>query len=153
MTAPGGLPLSDDAELIFLGSIEPTLVDLFRFSAATWNTHRIHFDAECARGEGFADVVLQAHLHGTYMLQSFLAWAGPGTRVTSYSWRNRVPVSPGQKLAIFGRQTSSKDQDGVVTLTFEVEERLVDGSAAVSGLIVAQLPSVLPLVQPEAKAD
>ncbi len=40
-------------------------VQLFLYSAATWNPHRIHYDAEYARFEGHPDVIvhgpLQAH--------------------------------------------------------------------------------------------
>ena len=34
---------------------------LFRFSALTYNAHRIHYDRDYARAEGYPDLVVQAH--------------------------------------------------------------------------------------------
>ncbi|GAA0899594.1 MULTISPECIES: hotdog family protein [Streptomyces violaceusniger group] len=57
-------------------------VQLFRFSAVSWNAHRIHYDAEFAASEGFADVVVQSTLHGEMLGRYALEWAGPGARLT-----------------------------------------------------------------------
>ena len=48
----------------------PGHVDLFLFSAITWNAHRIHYDAEFSRNdEKLPDVVVQRSLHGCYLAE------------------------------------------------------------------------------------
>ena len=54
----------------------PTTIQLFRFSAVTWNAHRIHFDKPYAATEGYPDVLVQAHLHGSFLYQAVADWAG-----------------------------------------------------------------------------
>ena len=53
----------------------PTALNLFRFSAVTWNAHRIHYEPEYARSEGHPDILVQAHLHGSYLSQLVMDWA------------------------------------------------------------------------------
>ncbi|MER5935815.1 acyl dehydratase [Streptomyces sp. NPDC001928] len=63
-------------------------VQLFRFGAVSWNSHRIHYDAPFAASEGFPGVVVQSTLHGETLTRHALAWAGPNARLLSVSWRN-----------------------------------------------------------------
>ncbi|MDW6064467.1 hypothetical protein SAZ11_49175 [Streptomyces sp. FXJ1.4098] len=53
-------------------------MQLFRFSAVSWNAHRIHYDAEFAASEGFPDTVVQSTLHGEMLSRHALDWAGRG---------------------------------------------------------------------------
>ncbi len=54
----------------------PSTVGLFRFSAMTWNAHRIHYDKAYAQTEGYPDVLVQSHLHGSYLAQAVMDWGG-----------------------------------------------------------------------------
>jgi hydroxyacyl-ACP dehydratase HTD2-like protein with hotdog domain len=77
----------------------PGELDLFMFSAATWLTHRIHFDREYARTEGFDDLVVHGPLQGAYLSQMLSALADDcGGKVVSLSYRHRRPVYCGQRL-------------------------------------------------------
>jgi hydroxyacyl-ACP dehydratase HTD2-like protein with hotdog domain len=107
---------------------KPTNLQLFRFSAVTWNSHRIHYDLEEARREGFPDVLVQSHLHGCYLLRTVLDWAGPGAILRRFSWRNRAVASPGDELTCSGEASVVEgllvgcdirevNQDGVVVAT------------------------------------
>jgi hydroxyacyl-ACP dehydratase HTD2-like protein with hotdog domain len=73
-------------------------VQLFRFSAVSWNSHRIHYDAEFAASEGFPGVVVQSTLHGETLTRYALAWAGPNSRLETVSWRNRTTAVAGELL-------------------------------------------------------
>jgi 3-methylfumaryl-CoA hydratase len=70
---------------------------LFRFSALTYNTHRIHYDQEWARREGYDDLVvhgpLQALLMGELMRRSGIPLTG-----SRYSYRLVAPVVGAQTL-------------------------------------------------------
>lgn len=71
----------------------PTL--LFRYSAVTFNTHRIHYDYPYAtEEEGYPGLVVHGPLIATYMLHGFLQ-ANPDKTITHFSYRGLRPlVSP-----------------------------------------------------------
>jgi hypothetical protein len=50
-----------------------TALQLFRYSPATWNPHRIHFDESYAREEGHAGVALHSHLRAALAVRSGFA--------------------------------------------------------------------------------
>ena len=75
-----------------------THVQLFRFSAVSWNAHRIHYDLEFARESGFSGVLVQSTLHGELLARAALTAAGDGARLRRIAWRNRHPAFAGQTL-------------------------------------------------------
>ena len=95
----------------------PTTVQLFRYSSVTWNAHRIHYEREYALREGHADVLVQAHLHGAFLLQMIGDWIGPRGRLVSFGWSNRGRAIPGDTLTCTGR---------VIAKRVEVDRHLVD---------------------------
>jgi hydroxyacyl-ACP dehydratase HTD2-like protein with hotdog domain len=80
----------------------PTTVQLFRFSAVTWNPHRIHYDRPYAIEEGYPDVLVQSHLHGCFLAHTALTWAGRGARLVKFRWENRHFAIPGDVLTCGG---------------------------------------------------
>jgi len=76
----------------------PSHVQLFRFSAVSWNAHRIHYDQAFARRAGFPDVLVQSTLHGELLARAALAAAGDGARLRRIAWRNQHPAFAGQTL-------------------------------------------------------
>lgn len=67
-------------------------VSLFRYSALTFNGHRIHFDRDYARdAEGYPGLVVHAPYAATLLLDLF-ARETPGARVTGFSFRARRPL-------------------------------------------------------------
>jgi hydroxyacyl-ACP dehydratase HTD2-like protein with hotdog domain len=50
----------------------PSHLQLFLFSAATANPHRIHYDQSYARSEGYPDVIVQAHLHAAFLYEALM---------------------------------------------------------------------------------
>lgn len=64
-----GQPLEPDVTWVSRKTIEPTSVLLFRFSALTFNAHRIHYDRDYARNEeGYPDLVVHGPLIATLLL-------------------------------------------------------------------------------------
>ncbi|HSS25225.1 MAG TPA: hypothetical protein VLL82_12690 [Mycobacterium sp.] len=55
-----------------------TTFQLFRYSAVTWNPHRIHFDEAYAREEGHAGVALHSHLRAALALRCVTEGLGRG---------------------------------------------------------------------------
>ena len=84
---------------------------LFRFSALTYNGHRIHYDGDYARGvEGYPERVVHGPL--TAMLLSGLA-AMEG-EPSAFTFRARAPLFCGDTLRLRGR----RDEDRIVLTAF-----------------------------------
>ncbi len=72
--------------------VEPDATMLFRYSALTFNGHRIHYDAAYARTvEGYDGLVL----HGPLMATLLLGLAGRHGEVARFSFRGTAPVTVG----------------------------------------------------------
>ncbi|MGW2509090.1 acyl dehydratase [Streptomyces scopuliridis] len=108
-------------------------VQLFRFSAVSWNAHRIHYDAGFAASEGHPDVVVQSTLHGETLSRYALEWAGPGAALTSVSWRNRATAVAGERLTWTATVRDSEPCDGGVRVTLDVSVLKDDGAPCVTG--------------------
>jgi acyl dehydratase len=105
----------------------PTSAQIFRFSAATWNSHRIHYDDAYATSEGYPAVLVQAHLHGSFLVQAVLDWSGAGTRLRRFRWENRHLAVPGDILTCTGKVISALEEGSVGIVSCELEERNQDG--------------------------
>lgn len=83
--------------------VTPSEVLLFRYSALTFNTHRIHYDLPYATGvEGYPGLVVQGPLMGTLLLDLCGRQLGPQP-LASFSFRARSPAFAGQPLSLVGR--------------------------------------------------
>jgi hydroxyacyl-ACP dehydratase HTD2-like protein with hotdog domain len=80
----------------------PSRLQLFRFSAVTWNSHRIHYDESYARSEGHADVVVQSTLRGEQLLGVVRSWFGDRGEIRMFEWRNLLPAHPDQTVTCTG---------------------------------------------------
>lgn len=115
----------------------PTTIQLFRFSAVTWNAHRIHYDQAYAREEGYADVLVQSHLHGCFLAHSVLAWAGPDARLIRFRWENRHFAVPGDVLTVTGSVTLVDGNQ----VTCELQEVNQEGRLCAPAWATLELPS------------
>ena len=115
-----------------------TRAQLFWYSAATWNPHRIHYDKDYAAVEGHPDLLVHGPLQGAWLSQYVTDWMGPHGRLLGLSWQNRARAFPESDLTFKGRVTSVSD-DGVVEL--EVWEENADGQVLMPGTARVQLPA------------
>jgi len=91
------------AEAQWSRRILPDPVLLFRYSALTFNSHRIHYDRDYAIGvEGYPGLVLQGPLTATLLLD-LLYREVPGAQVVTFSFRGIRPLLEGQPLQVQGR--------------------------------------------------
>jgi hydroxyacyl-ACP dehydratase HTD2-like protein with hotdog domain len=106
---------------------------MFRFSAVTWNAHRVHYDLDYATTvEGHEGLLVQAYLLSSYLCQMLTAWGGPTSRIATISYRTRRPVHAGTPVHCWGRQTHVIDGDGFQEFDFEIG-LTADGRDAVTG--------------------
>ena len=80
----------------------PDEIDLFRFSAVTWNAHRIHYDADYARDvEGYPATVQNGGLTMQLLLDA-AARRAPGQRLARATARLTRPIYVGQTVTLAG---------------------------------------------------
>lgn len=84
-------------------TVEPSTVMLFRYSAVTYNGHRIHYDLDyVTREEGYPGLVVHGPLIATKMSRAF-AHAHPDKKVTSFSYRGLRPLIAPAPFEVAGR--------------------------------------------------
>lgn len=111
-------------EAVLSSSFVADAVTLFRFSALTYNGHRIHYDRPYATGEeGYPDLVVHGPL--TAMMLAGLAETDRGP-LSSLTFRARKPLFRGKPVALRGVPGESGnvyltafDEAGAVTMTAE----------------------------------
>lgn len=123
---PQAEPVSDDAwpwrwDL----PIDPTL--LFRFSALTYNAHRIHYDREFVQEEGYADLVvhgpLQALMMGELFRRNDVSLVG-----RRYAYRLVSPMIGCQRMSVgageagIGSTAETLSEQGAVTAVGRLED-------------------------------
>jgi hydroxyacyl-ACP dehydratase HTD2-like protein with hotdog domain len=109
---------------------------LFLFSAATHNPHRIHYDLGYARQEGHDDILVHGPLQGAWLHQLVQDWAGPRGRVLALAFQNRGRAFPERDLVFGGRVTQVEGD--VVSL--ELWERDDTGAVLMPGTARVRLP-------------
>ncbi len=114
---------------------------LFLYSAATWNPHRIHYDREYARSEGLPDVVVHGPLQGAWLSQYVTDWAGPRGRVLQLSWQNRRSAVSERDLRFRGRVSRVYRDGGANLVELEVWEEDDQGQVLMPGTARVALPS------------
>lgn len=102
--------------------VTPDSTLLFRYSALTFNGHRIHYDYPYATGvEGYAGLVVHGPLQSTWMQN--LAATIFGAAAASFSYRGLTPLIAGTAAVVEARDSDAglelrvrRESDGVVTM-------------------------------------
>jgi hydroxyacyl-ACP dehydratase HTD2-like protein with hotdog domain len=113
---------------------------LFFFSAATYNGHRIHYDKEWARGvEGYDNVLIHGPLQAALLARALGDWIGGRGRLVSFSVQNRATALPGEQLTFGGVVTGKRLADGAGLVDLEIAGRRAD-TVLMPGTATVELP-------------
>jgi 3-methylfumaryl-CoA hydratase len=94
------------ADVPWRRSLVPDAVLLFRFSALTFNSHRIHYDRAWAMDtEGYPALVVHGPLSSTLLID-FARDHGAGRTIRAWTMQARAPLFEGQPLELRGRPTA-----------------------------------------------
>lgn len=94
---PGSAPEAEWTE-----TVRPDPVTLFRFSAATGNSHRIHYDHPYATDvEGYPALVVHGPLLACW-LAALCQRHRPAHRISSFRYRARAPLFAGDTVVLTG---------------------------------------------------
>jgi hydroxyacyl-ACP dehydratase HTD2-like protein with hotdog domain len=126
-----------------------SIQQVFRYSAATWNTHRIHYDKDYATTEGYPQVLVQSHLHGAFLTQYCTDWMGPHGRLVSLSLSVRKFAVAGEELTCSGEITAiTPDPEGGTRVELSLTEtRGSDGETCVPGTAVVHFAPAPPVTK------
>ena len=118
-------PVQPEPGEVFEDAWHPGPVDLFRFSAVTFNAHRIHYDLPYAQGEeGYPGLVV----HGPFTAAKLCALAAasrPGAAMRGFAFRAAAPLFAGQPVRLrpgaTPRTFEARRCDGVAAMTAEAD--------------------------------
>ena len=120
------LPPGERREAQVSRTIDPTAALLFRYSALTYNAHRIHYDRDYAmKDEGYPGLVVHGPLLATLLVDHFRRHR-PHDRLATFQFRAQRPVFD---LAPFtvnlidtesGADIWAADADGYVAMTGKI---------------------------------
>jgi hydroxyacyl-ACP dehydratase HTD2-like protein with hotdog domain len=108
-----------------------TALQLFRYSAVTWNPHRIHFDESYARDEGHAGLALHSHLRAALAVRCVTEGLGPDWQITNFAYRLRKPIYAPADLAYTARVITAEGD----SLTLELIEENPSGDLGFEGTV------------------
>ena len=114
---PGDMPPSGDEIW------KPTSVDLFRFSAVTFNSHRIHYDLPYATTEeGYPGLVV----HGPFTAVKLFAFAQRRGPIRNFTFQAKAPLFEGQPIRLSSPaegEVAAIRRDGATAMsaTFETQ--------------------------------
>jgi 3-methylfumaryl-CoA hydratase len=109
--------------------ITPDPVLLFRYSALTFNSHRIHYDLRWAtETEGYPGLVVHGPLTTTLLID-FARDSNPGRALTAYTTQARAPLFDTAAFELRGRPTPdgrgaelwAVTPEGTIAMSAEVE--------------------------------
>lgn len=106
---------------------------LFRFSALTYNAHRIHYDHAWARNEGYTDLVVHGPLQALMMGELFRQ-AGAGLVGRTFSYRLVSPMVGPQTFTVAAAEdgldagAEVRDANNTTTALSTVRRNLPAGS-------------------------
>lgn len=114
----------------------PTALQLFRYSAVTWNAHRIHYDHEWAAHEGHGGLVVHSHLHAANVLRALTQGLGSEWHVRKVAYRIVRSAVAGDTLTARAELTE-RSADGR-TLIFALREYNQNGDSCLEGSATAE---------------
>lgn len=129
-------------EEVSIGDELPTLEknltrpQLFRYSAITWNPHRIHYDPEYAKEvEGHPDVLIQSQFQGAAIQELLMDWLGEDGELVKLSWSNVGRATSQDTLYARAKVTEIDEENRRVRFenwTETDESRTTKGNATVT---------------------
>ena len=96
-------------EPVWLRTITPDPVLMFRHSAVTFNSHRIHYDRDYVREKGYPGLLVQGTLIARMMLDMVAAEL-PGFEISTFSFRSGRPIYDDGNFILVGAPSADGDR-------------------------------------------
>jgi hydroxyacyl-ACP dehydratase HTD2-like protein with hotdog domain len=113
--------------------VVPDHMQIFMFSAVTWNRHHVHYSKDAAVAEGLPDVVVQRALLGDFLARAVGDWAGDEAELRELSWKVRSSAPPNARLRCQGSVTAVDVADGATFADCELRILRDDDALVAAG--------------------
>jgi hydroxyacyl-ACP dehydratase HTD2-like protein with hotdog domain len=113
--------------------VVPDHMQIFMFSAITWNRHHVHYSKDAALAEGLPDVVVQRALLGDFLARAVGDWAGDAGDLRELSWKVRSSATPNMRLRCQGEVVGVHTSDGATFAECELRIVTDDDQLVASG--------------------
>jgi acyl dehydratase len=109
-----------------------SLTDMVAYAGATWDWHRLHYDAEYLARAGVERAVVDGQMLGALMAEQILDHLGPRAFITNLGFRFRSMVFAGDRVRVEGEIVRDDAETAEITQRVLVGERVAaEGTAKV----------------------
>lgn len=119
-----------------------TLTDMIAYAGATWDWHRLHYDAAYLTAHGIAAPVVDGQLFGALLVRQAQDWLGPRTFLTRVHFRFASPVYAGETVRCTAEVTEVAPSDDEIRVILQAkimvlgaEERVAVHPAGVEAVL------------------
>lgn len=95
-----------------------SLPDMVAYAGATWDWHRLHYDADYVKAKQVRAPVVDGQVFGALLVEALQDWLGPGWQVRQLDFRFANLVFAGETVRCEGEVTTVGD--GVVVVVLRV---------------------------------
>jgi acyl dehydratase len=109
-----------------------TIADMVAYAGATWDWHRLHYDASYVEVAGLPAPVVDGQMLGALMAEQLLDNLGPKAFITQMEFRFRSMVFAGDTVRVEGSAADVADGHGAFVQRVLVGDRVAaEGTARV----------------------
>lgn len=112
----------------------------FLMGIAWWGSHRIHYDREWARHDGFDDVVVMGSHSYAWVDRLLTRWAGDPGCLRRLGFRHLSVVQVGDVLDVVARVTGTRALPDAGEVEWSIEIAKDDGTTVTTGSALLRLP-------------
>ena len=117
------------------------LLQLIRYSAATWNFFLLHLEKEFAQKQGFKDANIHAPFYGAFLAKMMTQWIEDPGRLKKLGYRVTVMGFPGDTLVSKGKVIKKYQEGGESLVDCEIWVENQDGVEVAPASATVSLPS------------
>lgn len=117
------------------------LLQLIRYSAATWNFYLLHLEREFAHKKGVRDANIHAPFYGAFLATMMTRWAGDPGRLKKLKYTVKVMGFPGDTLNGKGTVVKKYRDGGENLVDCDIWVENQDGVKVGPGSATISLPS------------
>jgi acyl dehydratase len=139
---PGAAPRSaHEGDALPSRLLTPTLEQVVRYCAVTWNFTAIFFDPDAAREAGLPGTIIPGPLKMAILADHLLAWGGEGALLESIRSAFRRPDVPGRPILLGGSVAAVDEEADARRLRCEIWIVNGAGERSAVGAAVLRLPA------------
>jgi acyl dehydratase len=123
-------------------TVQVTPVQMFLYSAASHNGHRIHWDTPWATEvEGHPGLVVQGHLQAALLARLVTDWIGGDGRLVAFATRHRGSAYAGDVLTFRGEVVAVRHEENRHLVDLRLGGENAAGEVILPGTATVELPS------------